>query len=276
MAFFKFRKNGAEQSGPAPAPESLDVLRKRARHRLIGASALVLLGVVGFPLLFDSQPRPMAVDIAIDIPDKAKAPALTEPSAPAPAPAPTPALTASDLPAVTRSASTAVASPTAATAAAVTPAASALAAKAAPAVALPSSAADAVAAPQAKASAKSEPKAEPKASSKSDAKPTAKPEDKAQSASKAQALLDGKDGAKSAPAGKRYAVQVGAFADDKKVHEVRATLEKAGLKTYTQVLNTADGKRTRVRVGPWENKAEADKAAEKIKKLNLSTSVLEL
>ena len=72
MPFFKFRKNGAEQSNPGPAPESLDVLRKRARHRLIGAAALVLLGVVGFPMLFDSQPRPISVDIAIEIPDKAK------------------------------------------------------------------------------------------------------------------------------------------------------------------------------------------------------------
>jgi DedD protein len=71
-------------------------------------------------------------------------------------------------------------------------------------------------------------------------------------------------------------VQVGAFADEKKAHEVRAKLEKAGIKTYTQVVTTADGKRTRVRVGPWENKAEADKTAEKIKKLNLSAAVLTL
>ena len=123
---------------------------------------------------------------------------------------------------------------------------------------------------------KNSPKAEAKPAPKPDERPSAKTEDKAQSSNKAQALLDGKDAAKPAAAGKRYAVQVGAFADDKKAHEVRTTLEKAGIKTYTQVLTTADGKRTRVRVGPWENKAEADKAAEKIKKLNLSASVLEL
>jgi DedD protein len=29
-------------------------VRKRAKHRLIGAAVLVLVGVVGFPLLFDS------------------------------------------------------------------------------------------------------------------------------------------------------------------------------------------------------------------------------
>ena len=43
-------------------------MRKRARHRLIGAGVLVLIGVIGFPLLFDTQPRPIAVDIPIEIP----------------------------------------------------------------------------------------------------------------------------------------------------------------------------------------------------------------
>ena len=70
MAFFKFRKGGDEHSTPAAAPESVEAIRTRARHRLIGASVLVLLGVVGFPLLFDGQPRPISVDIPIEIPDK--------------------------------------------------------------------------------------------------------------------------------------------------------------------------------------------------------------
>jgi len=261
VAFFKFRKNGAEQSGPTPAPESLDVLRKRARHRLIGASTLVLLGVVGFPLLFDSQPRPVAVDIAIDIPDKAKAPALT--------PSPASAAAASAAPKASDAASVAGVA-----------AVSTLAIKAAAPASAPASTLAPLPPPETKASAKSEPKAlampEPKVTAKPEAKPAVKADEKVQSSGKAQALLDGKDAAKPAAAAKRYAVQVGAFADDKKAHEVRTTLEKAGIKTYTQVLTTADGKRTRVRVGPWENKAEADKAAEKIKKLNLSASVLEL
>src|SRR5690242_18549767 len=72
MAFFKFRKGGDEQPTPPTAAESVEAMRKRARHRLIGAAVLVLLGVIGFPLLFDSQPRPIAVDIPIEIPDKAK------------------------------------------------------------------------------------------------------------------------------------------------------------------------------------------------------------
>ena len=81
MAFFKFRKDGAEPAAPAPAAESLEAMRKRARHRLIGAAALVLIGVIGFPLLFDSQPRPIDVDIVINIPEKNKvAPLAATPS----------------------------------------------------------------------------------------------------------------------------------------------------------------------------------------------------
>jgi hypothetical protein len=90
MAFFKFRWPGqkgqevkakpARSSRAAPA-ESIETMRRRARHRLIGAAVLVLLGVVGFPLLFDSQPRPIPVDIPIEIPDRNRVAPLVAPSA---------------------------------------------------------------------------------------------------------------------------------------------------------------------------------------------------
>ncbi|MGH8847942.1 MAG: SPOR domain-containing protein, partial [Polaromonas sp.] len=71
MPFFNFRRGGssaAPTAGSAAQPESVEVMRKRAKHRLIGAAVLVLIGVVGFPLLFDTQPRPIPVDIPIEIP----------------------------------------------------------------------------------------------------------------------------------------------------------------------------------------------------------------
>ncbi len=71
-------------------------------------------------------------------------------------------------------------------------------------------------------------------------------------------------------------MQVGAFADVDKAREVRERLERSGLKTYTQVVDTKDGKRTRVRVGPFESRAEADKAAGRVKGAGLSASVLTL
>lgn len=71
-------------------------------------------------------------------------------------------------------------------------------------------------------------------------------------------------------------MQVGAFADADKAREVRERLERSGLKTYTQVVDTKDGKRTRVRLGPFDSRAEADKAAGRVKGAGLSASVLSL
>ena len=67
---------------------------------------------------------------------------------------------------------------------------------------------------------------------------------------------------------------MGAFGDAEKAREVRAKLERAGLRTYAQVIETKDGKRTRVRVGPFEQRADADKAAVRIRNLDLPASVL--
>ena len=85
MAFFKFRARGPQgnegRNAAAAAPaESVEAMRRRARHRLLGAAVLVLLGVVGFPLLFDTQPRPMSVDIPIEIPDRNKVKPLALPA----------------------------------------------------------------------------------------------------------------------------------------------------------------------------------------------------
>src|SRR5437764_14495754 len=88
MAFFKSRKGGDEPQVAIRQPGSIEGMRRRAKHRLIGASVLVLIGVVGFPLLFDTQPRPISVDIPIEIPDRNKVKPL-----PLPAPAPAPAVT---------------------------------------------------------------------------------------------------------------------------------------------------------------------------------------
>ena len=260
MAFFKFRKNADEQHPPAAAAESVEALRKRARHRLIGAAVLVLLGVIGFPLLFDSQPRPIALDIPIDIPDKNKA----KPLGNLPVAAPN-AQTSGAI--ETESASAPVASAPVAAAASV--AASAKPAAAAPAASKPAPAATA-SSPVSSASAAAKP--EPKAP----AKPAASYPKPAE-ASKAQALLDGKEpDMKPAASGGRLGVQVGALADATKARDARAKLERAGLQTYTQDVETKDGRRTRVRVGPFEAKAEALKAAEKIRKLDLNAAILEL
>jgi DedD protein len=91
-------------------------------------------------------------------------------------------------------------------------------------------------------------------------------------AQKAKALLEGK-----AASAERLVIQVGAFTDASKVREVRRKLEDAGLKTFTQVVDGKDDKpTTRVRVGPFDNREEADKVAARIRKLNLTPAVLKI
>jgi len=90
-------------------------------------------------------------------------------------------------------------------------------------------------------------------------------------------LLEGKPASTAAAeTDGRFVVQIGAFADAGKAREARLKLERAGLKTYTHVAETKEGKRIRVRVGPFGSRAEADKAADKIKGLALPASVLTL
>lgn len=233
MDFFKFRKKGDPTPSASVQPESVERMRQRARHRLVGATVLVLIGVIGFPLLFDKQPRPIAVDTPIDIPDKNKVPPLAMPAPPA---------------------------------SSITPLAPVVAPAAVPVAA-------AASAPQSVVITES---AEPTKTVKPEASVVSPPvAAKATEADKVQALLDDKVAQEPAAAG-RFVVQVGAFADPARAREVRLKLERAGLKTYTHVADTKDGQRTRVRVGPFSSKAEAEKTAEKIKKLNLPAGILTL
>jgi DedD protein len=248
MALFKSRKKKVDEPVGASPAESIEALRRRARHRLIGAVVLVLAGVVGFPLLFDTQPRPVAVDIPIEIPDRNKVAALPP------------------LPQTPVAAGKLAAPPSAAPAA---PASAVAEAK--PAAPIITEKAEPAPAPTEKV-ARPEPAAEKKAEAKPEPKPESRPEPKVAEAAKAKALLEGK----SVDAGGRFVVQVGAFAERDKALQAQRKLERAGLKNYTNVAETGSGKRIRVRAGPFSSRAEAEKAAEKIKGLDMPAAVLSL
>lgn len=262
MAFFKLRlpgrfsstQTGADALSNAPA-ESVEVIRKRARHRLMGSVVLVLGAVVGLPLLFDSQPRPVAIDTPIVIPDRNQISPLSATAGSAKTGAIKEGLAQDQ---VIAAGQTGAAKSAVTNSAGLDPHEE---------VVTKDSKAEAKLEPKSelKAEAKSEPKSEPKSENKPDAK----------EAAKAKALLDGKEAPNSGDA-VRSVVQVGAYADLAKAKEARAKLESAGFKTYTQEIDTKDGKRIRVRVGPFATKEEADKTAEKIRKLNLQASVLKL
>lgn len=248
MALFKLRKKvDAPKAASSPA-ESIEVMRRRARHRLIGAVVLVLVGVVAFPLLFDTQPRPVAVDIPIEIPDRNKArplPPLPQGAAPVAsgkvASAPAPAA-----PVITETRQEA---------------------------GLPAAENRPAAVPATKPEPPKVAKAEPAPEKKPEPRAEAKTEPRVDA--KAQALLEGRS-VDTAAGGLRYVVQVGAFAEKEKARAAQQKLDRAGLKNYTNVAETKNGPRIRVRAGPFASKAEADRAAEKIKGLALPAAVLSL
>ena len=307
MPFFKFRRGdiaAVQGTTSAAQTQSVEVLRKRARHRLIGASVLVLLGVVGFPILFETQPRPVAVDIPIEIPGKNSVKPLTLP-APSVVTAPVSAKTPAPASQTTVVAASPAPLPTeeiVRSKPVVTPVETAPSAIKKEVKPEPRQEAKVEARPEAK------PKTEPKPELKTEAKPAPvavaesapvpkpapKPTVAGGEGARATALLNGTAAAQqpansadapkpavseeskaaSAEAKGRMVVQVGAFADAAKADEIRRKLEKAGLSTYVQVADTKDGKRIRVRVGPFANKAEAEKAVNKIRSLDLPVAIL--
>jgi DedD protein len=107
---------------------------------------------------------------------------------------------------------------------------------------------------------------------------SAEPLPSAADGARAQALLDGSADppAPAASAVARFVVQVGAFTDAAALKETRAKVEKLGMKTYTQVAETPAGPRTRVRVGPFATRDEADRAASRIKAAALRAIILAL
>ena len=207
MALFKSRsKSNASAEDRSPESEevqSMDVLRQRARHRLIGATVLVLVAVIGFPMVFDTKPREVASDIRIEMPERDSVRPSQAPSSPP--------------------------------------------------VAVKPPVPDDVKLPASQAP-----------------EPAPKEEVVVEPAKVEEAI---KPKADAAP---RFVVQVGAFTDEAKIKDVRSKLEKAGLKTYIHVAQTKDGKRTRVRIGPFDTKAEAEKTVKKIKALNITAAVLTL
>lgn len=256
LSFLKRKSGDAPVPRPAAATDSVDSVqqaRTRARQRLIGSVVLVAAGVVGFPLLFETQPRPLPGDTPIEVARKdGAAPVVTSraPAVPRATVSPPPTVISEGPADAGREVAPVASAPTAS-------------AVAAPAVAKP---------PEPKPEARPEPRPEPK--------PTAKPEVRGTSESaRAQALLEAKPTAaasKPSVGEGRYVVQVGAFAEVTAAREARQKVEKLGMKTYTQVVETSSGKRIRVRVGPFATREEADKASARIKSAGLGSAVYTL
>ncbi|MBC7499961.1 MAG: SPOR domain-containing protein, partial [Herminiimonas sp.] len=66
------RKNSKQANAENQPVDPVLPEKKRARRRLVGAVALVLAVIIGLPMVLDSEPKPLADDIAIQIPSKDK------------------------------------------------------------------------------------------------------------------------------------------------------------------------------------------------------------
>jgi DedD protein len=233
------------RSARVPEDEPMDPMlpeKKRARRRLIGATALVLAAVIGLPMIFDSEPRPISQDINIQIPPRDKAPTMnaspmplpptqaTQPEAPPPeAQKPeAPKQTAADAASSSPSASDAKPEPR-------QPSSAALAAEKAATVAV----------------------GEKRVDSLVD-KPVAAPADTAKTADKDRG---------------RYIVQVAAVSNKAKVDELLQKLKRGGIEGYWQKITTKEGDRFRVRVGPFSSRDEAEKMSKRIDKLGLHGTI---
>jgi DedD protein len=99
---------------------------------------------------------------------------------------------------------------------------------------------------------------------------------------RALAILQGKplpSAAKSADkpgdkSGGKFVIQVAALATQEKIDELRSKLSSAGISSYTQKVATQAGDRTRIRVGPFASRDEAEKARAKIVKLGLNATLV--
>jgi DedD protein len=256
LDIFKRDSGGATPAGATAnviSGEQAEQARVQARRRLIGAVVLLGVGVIAFPILFETQPRPIPVDIPIVIPPRDGAPPLV---LPAPRVAATSASATTIVAPASAAGATAAASPGKPIESPAATPAPAKASDATPAKPVPPPQPAPDAPKPAVASVKPAPAPAPKVVTEA-----AKP-----------ALAE----AAKPSAGGRFVVQIGAFVDAGAVRDARSKAGKAGLTTFTQVVDTAGGPRTRVRIGPFATREDADKAAAQARAAGVPGVVLTL
>ena len=216
-------------------------LKKRARRRVVGAVAFVSVVAVVLPMVMDHEPRQVVHDVEIRIPGQDE-----KPFAPkfAVAPVEKPAEVASTEP-VAKTTPPVLVKP-------------AEAAKEKPANAVPE-----------KTTVKLEKPVE-----KTPLKPVEKPPAKTDDAKRAAAILSGQSAeAKPAEKSGEYLILIGAFSNEANVKNLKSKLGEQGIKTFSEPLDTPQGKKTRVRAGPFSTREAADKALEKMQRIGVSGTV---
>jgi DedD protein len=195
-----------------PRNDAAAALRTRARHRLIGAAALLLAVAIVVPMVLDPEPRTVPENIPIDIPSERTpfTPRLALPPMPAP-------------------------------------------------------------------ESTSPPPEQPPVESKAQ-KPAVQDDAKAASeANKALAALEGKPAADALPTpvrGGKFTVQVAAPASEKAARELADKLKSGGFAAFVEKVETRDGARFRVRVGPYASRDDADRVKARLKGSGVAGNVV--
>jgi DedD protein len=238
-------------------------LKKQARRRLVGAIALVTFVVIALPMVFDKESKPLSRDISVQIPapDSSAFKHNVVPMPPSSAP-PSAAAAPADAPA-----SIPVTTPPAATAPAISSAAPSL-----PQAVIsptPLAVSPATSPVSAKTPAPAARKPDARVTGDSNA-PAVQAQLK--SLPPARTPVAATPAASGTDAG-TWVVKLGAFADIENVKRLQAKLSAAGIKSYTEAVDSGQNARTRVRAGPFASRAAAEHARGKLKKLGLDGPV---
>lgn len=305
------RSNVAGNSRKNSADELALPEKKRARRRLIGAMALVLAAVIFLPMVFESEPKQTVSKIAIEIPAKDGVQGTIQPASQSPKVALNDTGITSNpdskqelnsgvqqsVPGIDKTEEV-IATP-ARPSAQVSPPRDDKSVKdgrlVAKVDAIQNSDKNQDRKLDSVATNKIVPTMIPLAANKAVAETVKKPEvkvepktdakkDNIDDAARALALLEGRTlpepakvaakNIKSDNASGNFVVQVAALNSATKVRELQNKLKAANIQSYTQKITTKSGEVSRIRVGPFNTKADAEKMRAKLVKIGLSGSLV--
>ena len=227
------------------APDNAEQLRRRANRRLLGASVLLLIAIIAVPMFLEREPPPLPDNVDVRIPPVEGS--KFDPKFPAAVDGKKVVEKTAEIPAITE--------PTGAQAAVAVLAP-------APSATPPVSSAVPVSAPEPAAAAAEPPKAA--------AKPAEKPAEKAteKAPAKPVAEIERKPG--------QLVVQVIAARDPVAAKQTLDKVKALKLPVYTEKIDVTGGVVTRVRVGPFASKQQAESARSKLAQAGFEAKVLTL
>jgi DedD protein len=225
----------------AESPDAQTQLKKRARRRLMGAVAFAALAAVVLPMVMDEEPKQQMQDVQIRIPGQDQPPL----AAVAPAFA--------DKPAASDRLEVAPAKELAAPRQVETQ---------------PPKAAEST---PAKSAERTPEKSLEKKAEKSERAPDRAAKQSAEEAQRAAAILTGKAAEVAVAAhGTQHLILIGAFSNAANVKQLEAKIAELGIKTFAEPLDSPEGKKTRLRAGPFASRDAADKALDRMKRIGIN------